>query len=153
MTGLFRAIYRVKVPAIGGLAAGAALGAASVALAATSYSSIGYTPRINGHVYETQSIMYTIPTLTHDEAETDVWTQGGETVGTGWIGINARKFVNGSLCNQTGYQYNTRSTSFFGALTAGGCGSGVYYSYGTFDVWNGGGYDYYYSQKSPSLNG
>jgi hypothetical protein len=153
MARVLRLICRHRFAAIGGLACGATLGAVSVALAATSYSSVGYTPSVAGHVYGTQSIMYTIPTLPHDEAETDIWTTNGANVGAGWMAVDARKFLNGSLCNQTGYQYNPIATNGFTVLTAGGCGSGVYYSYGVIAVWNGSAYQYYYSQKSPSLNG
>jgi hypothetical protein len=99
--------------------------------------------------------MYTMePGSPSDWASNAVWTEGGESVAAGWMGSNARKFKNGSLCEQTGYVYNNISTSSQGALASEtACGSGTYYSYGTLAVWNGSGYNYYYSQQSPSLNG
>jgi hypothetical protein len=138
-----------------GLVCGGFLGVASVALAATAYSAYGYTGTVNGHDYGTRSIVYTQqPGSPSDWAGTTVYTTGGENVGAGWMAADARKFKNGSLCDETGYLYNSISTNWEEPIAeARACGSGTYYSYGLIAVWNGNGYNYYYSQKSPSLNG
>jgi len=75
-------------------------------------------------------------------------------VDAGWMGVDARKYVNGRLCAETGYLYNGARNDYQTALEHRvRCGAGVYYSWGVIAVWNGGGYDYYYSPRSPNLNG
>lgn len=146
-------ILRHRFAVLTGFICGALLGSASAAIAGTSYSGWGYTGTVNGRTYKTRSIMYTVPTMTKDEAETTIFTISGANVAAGWIAANGRKFKNGALCSQTGYEFNASAADGLGALTWGGCGAGVYYSYGTIAAWNGSGYNYYYSPKSPSLNG
>jgi hypothetical protein len=155
MHKVFRLVVDAKRAICVGIVFGALMGVASAALAATSESEIGLTPTVNGHTYETQSLMYTQePGSPSDWGYTDLWTEGGGDVAAGWMGANARKFKNGSVCEQTGYQYNPYSNNLQGALADNtACGSGTYYSYGTIALWNGSGYNYYYSEQSPSLNG
>jgi hypothetical protein len=130
------------------------LGVTSVALAASATSATGYTPYVDGVQYATNSTQYTIPTLPHDDAQTYMWSYSdGNGVPAGWMGVDARSFKNGSLCVQTGYQFNPGTYYSWYSRTSTGCGSGTYYSYGVIAAWNGSGYNYYYSQQSPSLNG
>ena len=155
MHKLIRLLGESKRMAVVGLICGAFLGIASVALAAQATSATGYTPVVDGHEYATDSVMYTQQSGSpSDWAYTQLWTTGGENVGAGWMGADARKFKNGSVCESTGYEYNSSPFSIQGAMAAStACGSGTYYSYGVIAVWNGSGYNYYYSQQSPSLNG
>ena len=152
---LIRILAESKRTAVVGLVCGAFLGIAAIALAAQATSATGYTPVVDGHQYATQSILYTQePGSPSDWAYTLLWTTGGENVAAGWMGADARKFKNGSVCESTGYQYNNSSSSSQGALAdSKACGTGTYYSYGVIAIWNGSGYNYYYSQQSPSLNG
>lgn len=154
MNKLIRLLDKSKRMAVVGLICGAFLGIVSVALAAEATSSTGYTPYVNGHNYWTNSIIQTQqPGSPSVWAVTNVGPTSG-TVGAGWMGADARKFKNGSLCEETGYLYNGSSTDAWGAIAhSTACGSGTYYSYGVIAVWNGSGYNYYYSQQSPSLNG
>jgi hypothetical protein len=157
--GMFRASTTAMIV---GLVCGAGLGIASVALAANAtYSAYGYTATIDGYQYGTRSIMYTDePGSPSDWAATTVFPTvndspaGSGEVPAGYMGADARKFINGSVCEQTGYYYNSVKASnqkVFAQTTP--CGAGTYYSYGLIAVWNGSGYDYYYSEKSPSANG
>jgi hypothetical protein len=153
---VFSLVIGFKRTVILGLVCGAFLGIASAALAASyARSGTGYTAVIDGHEYGTFSTVYVGESGSpSDWASTDVWTTNGDNVAVGWEGADARKFKNGSICEQTGYQYNSFTTNSEEALADNtACGSGTYYSYGLIAVWNGTAYDYYYSQVSPSLNG
>lgn len=150
-----RLIRQSKRPVILGLICGVFLGAASVALAAEAYGTVGGTYVIDGHTYYNRSDILTQQGGSpSDWAYTVTWTQNNSTVGAGWIAVDARKFKNGSLCEQTGYQYNSSPVTGLGLYANSvACGSGTYYSYGLTAYWNGNGYDYYDTFRSPSLNG
>lgn len=156
MRKVSRLVLAFRRTIVVGLVCGVFLGIASVALASSyARSSVGTTPEIDGHQYQTFSTVYVgEPGSPSDWASTDVWTIAGNNVPAGWEGADARKFKNGSVCEETGYQYNPYSTNSEEALAdTKACGSGTYYSYGLIALWNGNGYDYYYSEQSPSLNG
>lgn len=156
MRGLLRVILGSKKTVILGLVCGAFLGATSVALAAVSAKSgVAQTPTIYGHVYDSYSTVYTNEAGSpSDWASTTDYTQQGSNAAPGYIGVDARKFKNGALCEQTGYVYNQfAENSFTIYANAVACGSGTYYSYGLFQAYNGSGYNTYYSGQSPNLNG
>jgi hypothetical protein len=155
MRTLVRLVRESKRIVIVGLTCGAFLGLAAVAFAAEADSTVGYTAVVDGHEYATQSSVYTQQLGSpSDWASTQLWTTNYAYVGAGWMAADARKFKDGSICEQTGYQYNNSSVYYQEAMAhTTACGSGTYYSYGVVAVWNGSGYDYYYTFRSPSLNG
>jgi hypothetical protein len=151
---LNRVARNVRVVVIG-FVCGAFLSLSAVAWATETESVEGYTAVVDGHQYGTYSVMANNePGSPSDWAWTTMFTTDDAYVTAGWMGVDARKFKNGSVCEQTGYQYNKNSANWM-LVTANNtaCGSGTYYSYGVLAAWNGNGYAYYYSQKSPSLNG
>ena len=128
-----------------GLLFGAGVGAAQ---AATAYGTVG-TVNAGGRSYSTQSVFVSdAPAY----AATNQWT--GSAVGAGWMGTNARTFYGADiLCRDGGYYFNSGSTTFMGSAqyTTWGAHSD-YYSWGVTAHWNGNGYEYWYTFRSPSLS-
>ena len=133
------------------------LGVSCSALAASSATSqqACVSNAYGGHNYCWTSTVYTNESGSPSDWASSQWhTAGGEQVPAGYVGINARKFKNGSLCEQTGLQYLPVSGSgeqVFAQNTA--CGAGTYYSFGVIAIWNGNGYNDYTGYQSRSLNG
>lgn len=100
------------------------------ASAQTSSGWTGPTPPVGGVLYLHNS---TISTDTPGKviASSKIWTVTGVTVPVGTIGVRARMFKSGALCELTTFQYNWNSTGSFTGKTPGvGCGSGGYNSHG-----------------------
>jgi len=135
---------------------GGCLGAVSVALAVNAASgSWGYTPSIDGHVYKGRSTINTDePGSPSDWAAASIYPTDGSTIPSGWMAADARKYKDGSLCEESGYEYNqSPATGMIVYANSVACGSGTYYAYGLMAAWNGSGYQAYYQPQSPNLNG
>lgn len=120
------------------------------AQAATAYSPKGYYGPYAGYSYDNQAV---VSNNTFVYAATYVDTQNGGTVPTGYMGALARLYKGSALCKSNGYSYNNGAASGISESTGGSnCGSGTYYSYGASAAYNGNGYNYVYTFKSPNLN-
>lgn len=128
-----------------GLLLGVGVGAVQAAAAYGNVASV----YVGGRTYSTQSFFVSdAPAY----AGTNQWT--GSAVGAGWMGTNARTFYgNGTLCGDGGYYFNSGSTTFMGSAKYTTCGAhSDYYSWGVTAHWNGSGYSYWYTNRSPSLS-
>ncbi len=133
-------------------AVGIVLGVSGPVLAAVTSSAIGYYGPIDGYNYENQADLSLSGGIF--VPETAVSTQQGASTPAGYMGCNARLFNTntGALVQQSGMIYDNSSGNNFSVeqddLTSR---TGSYYSYGITAAYNGNGYDYYYTFKSPSL--
>lgn len=128
---------------------------ASVASGNQASSSVGDLGIHSGKHFYDQATIQDNPSKV---ASTRTWVSSG-TAATGWIGSEARMYVerNGttSLCGTSGMVYNPWATSSYTMswLKESGCcgGAGYYFSAGKSGRWNGSGYSYYWSFRSPNL--
>ena len=70
-------------------------------------------------------------------AESKIYSSFGQTVPSGEIGVRARLFSSGALCEATTYRYNTGPVAQFTYGTTNTCGAGWYNSHGFTAVWDG----------------
>ncbi len=110
------------------------LGSAS---AATSTGWIGATPpNASGQTFLTTSTINNAPL----SASTRMYTPFGNSVPSGQMGVRARLFKSGALCQITAYNFNTAPASQLVNSTSGDCGDGFYNSHGFVRYWNGSDY-------------
>ncbi|WAH99157.1 hypothetical protein [Arthrobacter sp. MMS18-M83] len=126
---------------------------AGIAQASTVYGSLGYLWS-DGIEYENQA------TAENDNwpgyVDTWIYTADGHYAPMGYLGADARSFLddgttNPPMCADHGYHYNTSSTPQFNDDLLIPCGLGYYFSWGVTATYNGNGYDYYYTNKSPNI--
>jgi hypothetical protein len=89
--------------------------------------------------YLHQSSVTTTPYLFASAA---VWTPFGQQIPVNSVGINARLFKSGVLCDATDYFYNGYTTVNYSVATGDpDCGPGSYNSHGLVRLFNGTGYN------------
>ena len=74
------------------------------------------------------------PSLT---AESKIYSVFGQSVAPGDIGVRARLFKSGVLCEAIDYRYNAFGASELTIGTSATCGTGSYNSHGFTAVWDG----------------
>lgn len=123
-----------------GLAASVMAGAAVLAMPSVASADvvsgwIGLAGPNGGGVYFLQnSTIINSPALA---AESKIWTITGIAVADGDMGVRARLFKSGALCEAIDYQYNLYTAPELTAGTTRQCGTGSYNSHGFVAVWNG----------------
>ncbi|GGK35278.1 hypothetical protein [Nocardia camponoti] len=138
-----------RVACIGLTAGAAALMIPGQAGAATQIGWTGGTPPIGGVIYLHNS------TITDDgglRASSKIWTSTGSTVAPGIMGVRARLFKSGVICEVAGYQHNTAWISTHEAFTSAVCGTGSYNSHGFVRVYNGSGFNEYVTFPSNPID-
>ncbi|PVY27803.1 hypothetical protein [Williamsia muralis] len=104
------------------------------ASAATKVGWVGPTPPGEGNqLYLTTSTISNAPL----QASSRIYTAFGNSVPGGYMGVQARLFKSGVLCQITGWVYNPLSTNTLTTNTNGNCGSGSYNSHGFVQYWTG----------------
>lgn len=106
------------------------------------------------HFYD-QSVIQDNPSKV---STTRTWVSGGSAP-TGWIGSEARMYSDRggvvALCGTSGMIKSPWATSSYSAQwlkESGWCGgAGYYFTGGKSGCWNGNGYDYYWSLRTPDL--
>ena len=133
----------------GAFVAGFVTGGGGVAVAASVSSSVGDLGTHSGFHYYNQATAYD----TSDAGYTTTWVSGNTNAPSGWIGSEGRLFTSsGALCHTSGMQYTSGpSVSWAVPGFKGGCAAGYFYSYGKSATWNGNGYGYYYTFRSPNI--
>lgn len=108
--------------------------AGGTAAAATSTGWIGATPpNSSGQTFLTTSTINNAPL----QASTRMYTPFGNSVPGGQMGVRARLFKSGALCQITTYNFNSAPASQLNNATTGDCGDGFYNSHGFVRYWNG----------------
>lgn len=142
---------RLARKALTGLVAagGAMLLAASPASAQTLDSWVGPLAA-DGINYLHLSTINNAPLV----ASSRIYTVDGNEVSPGTVGVRARLFKSGVLCQAKVYEYNTTPTSSFTGATANTCGSGSYNSHGFVAAYNSanGGYRETFTFPTNPLN-
>ena len=99
---------------------------------------IGPTGTVGGYSYLHQS---TIDNGNGIKASSKIYTVDGRSAPPAYMGVRARLFKSGSLCELVDFKYNTKSVGTWTVATPGaGCGTGSYNSHGfvsAFDPDNG----------------
>ncbi|ROZ88068.1 hypothetical protein [Gordonia sp. OPL2] len=133
-----------------GIVAAAAIAPLSLgsASAATSTGWIGATPpNASGQTFLTTSTINNSPL----SASTRMYTPFGNAVPSGQMGVRARLFKSGALCQITAYNFNSSPASQLSNATAGDCGDGYYNSHGFVRYWNGSDYSEFLTFPSDPL--
>jgi len=141
---------RVRAGLLGGAGVAVIFGASGAAAYAVtvSYSTVGQF-NTGGHVYDNQA---SIGVGSVNFASTGTWTDNNQNVPSGWIGSEGRMVKsNGALCATTGMLYMPGAGSGWNVATNTICGHGYYFSQGKSAGWNGNGYNYYYTFRTPNL--
>ena len=120
--------------AAGALVSAALLAAPGVAGADTLTGWIGPTLPVNGNALLHQSTIINSPNLI---AQSKVWTVTGADVAPGGLGVRARLFKSGALCQAVDYRYNVKIAAEMQVGTTAECGTGWYNSHGFVAAWNG----------------
>lgn len=110
-----------------------AVGAAPQAAAATQTGWTGPTTPIDGQIYMHNSTVSDEGGLS---ASTRIWTMTGAEAPQGTMGVRARLFKSGVLCEAIDYQYNPWPATEMSYGTSKFCGDGWYNSHGFISVWN-----------------
>lgn len=131
-----------------GLFAGVGGGLASATVAYGSWTGFS----VNGGSYHNRAYIDN----SANQARTVVGTTSGSSVGAGRLGAVARSYKSSTsaLCHASSLSYNSYSTSSYSvAASAGGCGSGYFFSSGYSKVYNSssGGYSTVGTIQSPNL--
>lgn len=121
---------------------------------ANAASSTGWTmpipPNEDGISFLATSTIHTTPTLS---AESTIWTTLGQAVRPRYVGVRARLFKSGVLCESIDYKFNPTGTTKFSAKTSATCGTGWYNSHGFVSVFNfSTGFSEYVTFPSSSLH-
>lgn len=87
-----------------------------------------------GVIFLNTSTIVNAPDL---KAESKIYSAFGQTVPSGEIGVRARLFSSGALCEATNYRYNSSPAAQFTHKTTNTCGAGWYNSHGYTAVWDG----------------
>ncbi|MCM1171088.1 MAG: hypothetical protein NC393_03065 [Clostridium sp.] len=120
---------------------------ADPAISNYSYASL------NGYNYKYWSVLYVKDGKA--TAGTSISSRDGRSIPTGYMGVQARIFKDGSLNRYTDWKYNTTATTNCYVMTlalATNSGS-VYYSQGNVRIYNGSGETTYVCNASPRLHG
>ncbi|MFD6517107.1 hypothetical protein [Rhodococcus sp. NPDC060176] len=120
--------------AAGALVSAAILATPGVAGADTLTGWIGPTLPVNGNALLHQSTIINSPNLI---AQSKVWTVTGADVAPGGLGVRARLFKSGALCQAVDYRYNVKIAAEMQVGTTAVCGTGWYNSHGFVAAWNG----------------
>ena len=129
--------------------AGLVASGGSAAIAATVSSSVGDLGVHSGfHYYNRAEALNT-----SDAGYTTTWVSGTKNAATGWIGSEGRLFTSsGALCRTSGMKYaDGPAVSLTIPAVKGSCAAGYFYSYGKSATWNGNGYGYYYTFRTPNI--
>lgn len=130
------------------LAAATTLGLGNAG-AATKISWVGPTPPgAGGQTYLTTSTINNAPL----EASSRIYTAFGNAVASGYMGVQARLFKSGVLCQITSYVYNVGPANEMTTNTYGHCGTGSYNSHGFVKYWTGDGYGDFLTFPTDPLN-
>lgn len=122
------------------VAASAMAGAVVMALPGAAQADtlsgwIGTTfPPVNGVTYLHQSTIINAPSLI---AQSKIYTVTGQDVAPGDIGVRARLFKSGALCEAVDYRYNIDPAPELTYGTTAQCGTGWYNSHGYVAAWDG----------------
>lgn len=92
-----------------------------------------HPPGEGNQLYLTTSTINNAPL----QASSRIYTAFGNSVPGGYMGVQARLFKSGVLCQITGWVYNPLSTNTLTTNTNGNCGSGSYNSHGFVQYWTG----------------
>lgn len=87
----------------------------------------GTPPNSDGIVFLHNSTIINAPNL---RAESAIWTAFGQSVRPGYVGVRARLFKSGVLCQAIDYRYNTSVVTKWTYGTSADCGPGSYNSHG-----------------------
>lgn len=119
------------------------------ASAATKTGWVGPTPAgEGGQLYLTTSTINNAPL----EASSRIYTAFGNSVPTAQMGVQARLFKSGVLCQITGYVFNPLPANQISTNTYGNCGSGSYNSHGFVKYWTGTAYGDFLTFPTDPLN-
>jgi hypothetical protein len=119
------------------------------ASAATKVSWVGPTPPgQGGQIYLTTSTINNAPL----EASSRIYTSFGNSVPAAEMGVQARLFKSGVLCQITSYIYNPLPANTLTTNTYGDCGSGSYNSHGFVRYWTGTAYGDFLTFPTDPLN-
>lgn len=141
---LFRRVSGTVAAASLALAVG--MGDAS---AATQTGWVGPTPPgEGGQLYLTTSTINNAPL----EASSRIYTAFGNSVPTAQMGVQARLFKSGVLCQITSYVFNPLPANQISTNTYGNCGSGSYNSHGFVKYWTGTAYGDFLTFPTDPLN-
>lgn len=88
----------------------------------------------NGIQFLNTSTIINSPNLT---AQSKIYSVFGQEVAPGDIGVRARLFKSGVLCEAIDYRYNSTGATELTVGTTATCGTGSYNSHGFTAVWNG----------------
>lgn len=136
---------------------GCAIAAASLALiigagdasAATRVSWVGPTPPgAGGQAYLTTSTINNAPL----QASSRIYTAFGNSAPAAEMGVQARLFKSGVLCQITSYVFNPLPANQLITNTVGNCGSGSYNSHGFVKYWTGTAYGDFLTFPTDPLN-
>lgn len=134
---------------VAGALIGSLMGTVFAASATSSSKSIGPVYGYSYTNYATISDDYAVIS-----ASTNISKVGAGTVPTAYMGTLARAYKDGAICVQTSMTYNSSAVSGKGSIVLGNpdCGAGIYHSQGRTEVYNGSGYDTYYTFLTPNIN-
>lgn len=123
----------------------------AAAFATTVNSSWKYFGPVLGYNYQNMASAYSDGSGV--SASTILETYNGITsVPVGYLGVSANLYDNyGNLVKAIGWQFNNISTYYWSASTAKYYGSGTFYSQAATEVYNGNGYNVYYTYQSPYI--
>lgn len=111
----------------------------------------GYYGPVLGYYYENQNMVSVNDSNGYVYAMTSVYKDGSGTVPTGYMGAQARLYKDGALAVATTWSYNTSSSSSHWKQTSATYyGTGVFYSKGSTQAFNGSGYYQYSTFQSPN---
>ncbi len=138
---------RVASTAAAAVVAASILGS-GVTSAATRIGWVGTTPPgAAGQLYLTTSTIDNDPL----EASSRIYTTFGNQVASGYMGVQARLYKSGVLCEITDYRYNSAPANQVTNNTWGDCGPGSYNSHGYVKYWTGTDYGDFITFGSPAL--
>lgn len=109
------------------------LGVQAPASAASKTGWTGPTTPIDGRLYMHNSTITDSPALS---VSTRIWSMTGSEAPQGTMGVRARLFKSGVLCEAIDYQYNPWPATEMSFGTSRNCGDGWYNSHGFVSVWN-----------------
>ncbi len=141
--------YKILARVSASLAAASALAVLTVG-GAHAQTVTGWVGPAGSAYLDTSSIINT-PTL---KAQSRIYSTFGAEAAPGAVGVRARLFKSGVLCEAIDYRYNSDPTTDFTAGTTKTCGTGSYNSHGFVAVWNATNFNYdeYLTFPSNPLN-
>lgn len=124
----------------------ATVGIVLSAVPAQAATVTGWVGPAAGGRYLTTSTINNAPLV----ASSRIYSTFGQNAAPGDIGVRARLFKSGVLCEAIDYRYNPGPTADFSAETTGTCGTGSYNSHGFVAVWNATNFTYDQTVTFPS---